>query len=219
MAGAARGRAAAAAAGAARRAEGEVIGPFPLDDGHAVALIERKAEPDAADPVVADRARTRALERRWRERWTRRSCGMSASDTTAPGEVPAALENLPLLAAMPADMRRLVAQTFESRSYGFGKEIVSEGDDADAFYVVVSGRARVVKLREDGKEIAVNTLEPGDSFGEFALVERSERTATVRASEDVEVLRLERAVFDALVRTHPGGAHPPRRADRPVPRA
>ena len=110
---------------------------------------------------------------------------------------------MPLLATMPAAVQALVASSFEPRSYRFGEEIVAEGDEADAFYVVVSGRARVVKRRDDGTEVSVNTLAPGDSFGEFALLERSRRTATVRASGPVEVLRLERAVFDALVKAHP----------------
>ena len=113
------------------------------------------------------------------------------------------LERLPLLAAMPADVRALLMHTFERRNYAFGEELVVEGEDADAFYVIVSGQARVVKRRDDGEELAVNSLRPGDAFGELALLERAKRTTTVRASGAVEVLRLERTVFEALVKTHP----------------
>ena len=74
---------------------------------------------------------------------------------------------------------------------------------ADAFYVLASGEARVVKRREDGEEVTVNSLSAGEAFGEIALLERSTRSSTVRATGDVEVLRLDRAVFDALVKTHP----------------
>jgi CRP-like cAMP-binding protein len=86
-----------------------------------------------------------------------------------------------------------VAASFEPQTYGFGDVIVREGDDADAFYVLTSGRARVVKQGADGQEVTLAMLGPGDTFGETGLLERSTRTATVRASGDVEVLRLDRA--------------------------
>ena len=128
---------------------------------------------------------------------------MSASDAAAVGALPPALEQLPLLAGMPAEVQALVASAFEPRSYKFGDEVVTEGDEADAFYVLVSGQAHVVKRGDDDEEVLVNALQAGDGFGELALLERSQRTATVRASGDVEVLRLERPVFDALLKTHP----------------
>src|SRR6185503_7205744 len=81
--------------------------------------------------------------------------------------------------------------------------IVREGDDADSFYVLVSGNARVVKRGEGGEEVPLSVLHPGDSFGEIALLEDTTRIATVRASGDVEALRLDRALFASLVRTSP----------------
>jgi HlyB family type I secretion system ABC transporter len=112
-------------------------------------------------------------------------------------------EEMPLLALMPPEVRRLVAASFVPQSFRFGEVIVREGDDADAFYVVVSGRARVVKEAPDGQEVTLAVLGPGDSFGETALLEHGPRTATVRASEDVEALRLDRALFEPLVATNP----------------
>ena len=46
-------------------------------------------------------------------------------------------------------------------------------------------------------------LAAGDAFGELALLEQTTRSATVRASSAVEVLKLDRALFDAVVRSHP----------------
>jgi HlyB family type I secretion system ABC transporter len=109
------------------------------------------------------------------------------------------LEELPLLALLPSDMRAHVIARFLPATYSFGSVIVREGEPADAFYVLVSGRARVVKQTEAGDELALSSLRPGDSFGEMALLERSVRTATVRASSDVEVLQLDRTAFDDLL--------------------
>ncbi len=113
------------------------------------------------------------------------------------------LHDFPLLQFVPVEARKLVVDSFVPASFAFGDPIVTEGDVADAFYVVVSGAARVLKTGPRGEEISLNILRPGDSFGEIGLLEETSRTATVRASSDVEVLRLDRAVFRALVRHNP----------------
>jgi HlyB family type I secretion system ABC transporter len=115
----------------------------------------------------------------------------------------ATLHSLPLLALLPSDLRMLVAESFVSTSFSFGSTIVREGDAADTFFVIVSGRARALKRRPDGDEIPLGVLRAGDSFGEQALLDGGVRTATVRASTDVEAYSLGKSVFDALVRQYP----------------
>jgi ABC-type bacteriocin/lantibiotic exporter with double-glycine peptidase domain/CRP-like cAMP-binding protein len=70
--------------------------------------------------------------------------------------------------------------------------------------VIESGTARVIKTGDNGEEVPLNVLRSGDVFGERALLDpERHRTATVRASSRLEVLRLDRAVFEALVRSEP----------------
>ncbi|HEX9818687.1 MAG TPA: peptidase domain-containing ABC transporter [Methylomirabilota bacterium] len=114
-----------------------------------------------------------------------------------------ALGKLPLLELLPSEMRARVAARFERVTYPFGAVIVREGDPADALYVLVSGRARVVKRGDTGEDVPLNVLRAGDAFGEMALLERTTRTATVRASSDVEALKLDRAAFEELVTAAP----------------
>lgn len=113
------------------------------------------------------------------------------------------LERLPLLRLAPADVRELLAESFVAVRHGFGAEIVRQGDPSDAWYVLVSGRARVVRTTEAGREIPLAVLRPGDSFGEQGLFAGTVRNATVRASGDVELMRLDGAVFKALLARHP----------------
>jgi ABC-type bacteriocin/lantibiotic exporter with double-glycine peptidase domain/CRP-like cAMP-binding protein len=110
---------------------------------------------------------------------------------------------LPAFALLPNEVRALVAESFEPVSFPFGAVIVREGDEADAFYVLASGSARVVKQGDNGEEVPLNVLHRGDSFGEMALLEDTVRFATVRASGAVQALRLGRSVFAALTRSHP----------------
>lgn len=110
---------------------------------------------------------------------------------------------LPAFAILPDEVRTLVAESFEPVSFPFGAVIVREGDEADAFFVLAAGSARVVKLGEHGDEVPLNVLRRGDSFGEVALLGETVRSATVRASSPVQALRLGKSVFAALTRSHP----------------
>ncbi len=127
---------------------------------------------------------------------------MSVSEQLPDGAA-AALDGLPVLKLLSDDARRLVVEAFEPVSYGFGEVIVEEGARADGFYVIVSGSARVLRRGEQGEERSLGMLGPGDSFGEIALLEDGHRTATVRASGAVEALKLDKAVFRAVVQVNP----------------
>src|SRR5688572_4078221 len=110
---------------------------------------------------------------------------------------------LAAFARLPEQVRALVAESFEPVSFPFGAVIVREGDEADAFYVLAAGSARVVKQGDHGEEVPLNVLRRGDSFGEMALLAETVRLATVRASSAVQALRLGKSVFAALTRSHP----------------
>ncbi len=79
-----------------------------------------------------------------------------------------------------------------------GQTIVREGEAADSFFIVVRGRVGVYRA-DGGAEREVNTLGPGEFFGEIGLLGGVPRIATVRAIEPSELLRLDRASFERLV--------------------
>jgi HlyB family type I secretion system ABC transporter len=91
----------------------------------------------------------------------------------------------------------------QEEHYDFGDVIVKQGDPADSFYVLTTGRARALKIRADAEEIPLGVLKPGDSFGEAALAEGGTRSATVRCSTAVDVLRIDRDDFLQLVSQEP----------------
>jgi HlyB family type I secretion system ABC transporter len=95
----------------------------------------------------------------------------------------------------------------QEEHYDFGDTIVRQDDPADAFYILTHGRARAIKVKPDGEEIPLGVLKPGDSFGEAALAQGGRRTATVRCSTGVDVLRIDRNDFLALVAQAPELRH------------
>ena len=126
-------------------------------------------------------------------------------------DVRALLADLAILRFLPDAARERVIDSFEPVSFTFGMPIVREGEPADALYVLLSGRARVVKnATRDGTtngELSLGVLKAGDTFGEIGLLEHTTRTLTVRSSGDVEALRLDRAVFDHLLAERPELRH------------
>ena len=87
--------------------------------------------------------------------------------------------------------------------FEFGDVIVRQDDPADSFYLLTHGRARALKVKPDGEEIPLGSLKPGDSFGEAALSDGGMRSATVRCSTAVDVLRIDRKDFLDLVEKVP----------------
>jgi NADH dehydrogenase len=84
--------------------------------------------------------------------------------------------------------------------YEAGQDIITQGELADAFYVIVRGTVEVVR-QEDGHDTALARLTAGDSFGELGLLRHQRRSATVRAVEPVDVIALGRSDFDLLAGT------------------
>lgn len=118
----------------------------------------------------------------------------------------AALEELPMMMFLPPDVKNLVMDCFVPASFAFGGDIVSEGEETDAVYVLAEGRARMVKRGANGEEIALNALKPGETFGATGLLDPSaigRRSTTVRASSDVRAYKLDPALFQALLENHP----------------
>ena len=84
---------------------------------------------------------------------------------------------------LPDEHFEKICSLLQEEQHDFGDLIVKHGDPANAFYILISGRARVVKSgANNGEEIVLGTLRPGDSFGEAALSEGGTRSATVRCS-------------------------------------
>lgn len=117
------------------------------------------------------------------------------------------VQDLPLLEFLPPEARAEVLHRFEPVTYPFGAEIVREGETVDALHVVVDGRVRLLKHAENGDELSLTTLRRGDSFGEQGLLEQQASVATARASTDVQLLRLDRLTFEALLEEQPGLKH------------
>ena len=92
-----------------------------------------------------------------------------------------------------AQLEQLAAGTTQT-TFADGAPIIRQGDVGDAFYLVTEGR---VEVRQDGS--LLDTLGPGGSFGELALLRDVPRTATVTAIGAVSCYRIEGTTFVSAV--------------------
>jgi flavin-dependent dehydrogenase len=88
------------------------------------------------------------------------------------------------------------------KDYSDGEVILSEGDRAKCMYVIQSGQVEVVRSH-DGEEVQLAVLGEGDVFGEMALFEGDERSATVRVKGEARLLTVDKASFIRKVQSDP----------------
>jgi CRP-like cAMP-binding protein len=94
---------------------------------------------------------------------------------------PQALKKVDLFAGLDDKEAAKIAPLFKERNYSAGDVIAEEGKHGIGFFVIESGTATVTSHGEERR-----TLGPGSHFGEVALIDDGQRTATVTAASDVK---------------------------------
>ncbi len=111
-------------------------------------------------------------------------------------EVISLLDRTMLFATLHPSHKEQVAQVMQRLSLQPGQGVFEEGDPADALYIVESGSVSVFARNRDlGVELEVARLDPGQVFGEIALLTEAPRNASVRALVATTCLVLPRPVF------------------------
>ncbi len=94
------------------------------------------------------------------------------------------LSDISLLSDLdPQDLAAL-EDAATNRFYKKNSIVVTQGDESDSLYAIVSGSVRVYVSDDEGREVTLNTLYPGDSFGELALLSDQARSASILTLED-----------------------------------
>jgi CRP/FNR family transcriptional regulator, cyclic AMP receptor protein len=112
-----------------------------------------------------------------------------------------ALASVPFFSALSPAARHAVAPYAEQIELTAGTQLIGEGKPGGLFFVIKSGAAKVF---QDEREI--RELGEGDFFGEIALLETSERTASVIANTPMKLVVLSQSAFKRLVETDSAAA-------------
>ncbi len=113
------------------------------------------------------------------------------------------LERTRLFRGLPAATIQRISALSMRRSYSDGAVIFSQADPGDALYGVVTGKVRISASSPSGREMFLNIMEPGDTFGEIALLDGRRRTATASATTPAELIIITRDHFHELLKREP----------------
>lgn len=119
-------------------------------------------------------------------------------------DVEAALASIPMFRHLGNWQRARLAQHFCRRAYPAGAVIVRQGDTSMSFYIVLSGRVRVVRHSAGDDGIDINEEGPGSFFGEMGVIDDLPRAATVMALEPTECGLLAKWDFQRELSADPG---------------
>jgi CRP-like cAMP-binding protein len=107
------------------------------------------------------------------------------------------LRGMPIFDELPSQKLDQLATSLQPEPLEAGAVLFQEGDQADKFFIVESGEVVISRL-VDGEVVEISRREPGEYFGEIALLQNRPRTATITASIDTHLLSLEAEQFQEL---------------------
>jgi CRP/FNR family transcriptional regulator, cyclic AMP receptor protein len=99
--------------------------------------------------------------------------------------------------------RQAVAAEMRDANYDAGQAIFARGDDGRDIFLVTEGRVRLSILTGEGRELSFAHAEPGQIFGEIAMLDGGKRTADATAVTKTKTLTLSKGALKRLMETRP----------------
>jgi len=81
--------------------------------------------------------------------------------------------------------------------------VYAAGEESGTVYILKEGKIKITRLLENGKELTVDILGPGDIFGESAMSDEGERTSSAEAMEDASICAMSKKDFEEFLATRP----------------
>jgi CRP/FNR family transcriptional regulator, cyclic AMP receptor protein len=113
------------------------------------------------------------------------------------------LARVPLFKRLEPHELEHLAEEVDQVNYKAGETIFNEHDHGDSLYVVETGSVRIWVYDDDVKEVTLAELNPGDFFGELAVLDRGERSSSATAVTDTHLHRLSSDDFQKFLMEHP----------------
>ena len=113
------------------------------------------------------------------------------------------LKSVPIFANLKPEQLQSLPDKLHRRHYQRGEVIFHQDDPADRMHIIVEGRVKISITSEDGREKDIALFQPGDCFGEMALLDGSNRSATATAIEPSDTMVLFRQDFLDFMSEHP----------------
>lgn len=103
-----------------------------------------------------------------------------------------------ILGGLPKDALDAIARAVQHVDVPRHSVVTKEGDPGDGFYIIISGEVRLYRGNEEGTEIDVSILGPGEVFGEMSLLTGEPRSTSAQALEETHLMFLPRDDFERI---------------------
>lgn len=113
------------------------------------------------------------------------------------------LQNVPIFADLEEPELKKIEKLGLRKKYKKGNIVVLEKEMGAALFVIVSGKVKIVRTDEDGREVILSIFGPGEFFGEMSLLDGLARSASVVALAKAELFMIHRRDFLKLLNEHP----------------
>lgn len=113
------------------------------------------------------------------------------------------LQKIPLFSGLQPDELQALFDHAAIRKFAKNTVIIHDGDESDSLYVIASGKVKVYLADELGKEVILNFQGTGEYFGELALLDRIQRSASVMTMEPCQFIVITRQDFMRCLAKHP----------------
>ena len=106
------------------------------------------------------------------------------------------ISNIPFFSSLTREQIEQVEKLFRKKTYEKEQIVLYEEDTSNYMYLIYSGKVRVVKMNDEGKEQIITIHKKNDFFGEMSLLDNKTSPATIIAHEDSVIGLLHRGDFE-----------------------
>ncbi len=106
-----------------------------------------------------------------------------------------ALRTLPMFEALAEDRLAAIVKVASLRRIERQTVVLNAGDHTDSLYLILSGGLKVLIEGDDGREVILSMLGPGEFFGEMGIIDDHPRSATVKTTEPSNLVVISKADF------------------------
>jgi CRP-like cAMP-binding protein len=113
------------------------------------------------------------------------------------------LRYVPIFAELDDETLNIISKLGIRKTFKKDSVVLFEHEAGSALFVIISGKVKISRVSEDGKEVILTILSDSDFFGEMAIIDGQSRSANVTAMDDTDILIVQRNEFLQLLRDYP----------------
>jgi CRP/FNR family cyclic AMP-dependent transcriptional regulator len=96
-----------------------------------------------------------------------------------------------------------ITRGFQPKTFRKDNMILVEEEVGSSMFIILSGRVKISRISDDGREVILSILSEGDFFGEMSILDGQARSATVFAIDDADLLVIRRDDFLRMLHSYP----------------